>query len=193
MGHSHPSTTADSRFAMRLEAVGEPLVPFEGPIPVPDAGELLIEVAACGVCRTDLHVIDGEVPVRLPIVPGHEIVGRIAAIGEGVRGRAIGDRIGVPWLGGACGTCRYCLEDRENLCDRPVFTGATRDGGFSTHVVADARYCLPLPQGLADVEAAPLFCAGLIGYRSLVAAGPAPALGIYGFGAAAHIIAQVAL
>src|SRR5690606_26966309 len=132
-------------------------------ISVPGPGELLVEVLACGVCRTDLHVVDGEIPARYPIVPGHEIVGRIAALGEGVTGMAIGGRVGIPWLGKACGTCRYCREGRENLCDHPEFTGATRDGGYATHALADARFCFPLPEGLGDLEAAPLLCAGLIG------------------------------
>jgi propanol-preferring alcohol dehydrogenase len=154
---------------------------------------VLIEVLACGVCRTDLHVIDGELPhPKLPIVPGHEIVGRIAAVGPGVRGFAPGARVGVPWLGAACGICAYCLSGRENLCDAPTFTGYTRDGGYATHTLANARFCYALPDQLDPAEAAPLLCAGLIGWRSYRMAGEAPALGLYGFGAAAHILAQVA-
>jgi propanol-preferring alcohol dehydrogenase len=162
-------------------------------VPSPAPGEVLIEVAACGVCRTDVHIVDGEVPARLPVVPGHEIVGRVAALGERVEGVAIGERIGVPWLGGTCGRCPYCRSGRENLCDRPVFTGATRDGGYATHVTADARFCFPLPDGIGDVAAAPLLCAGLIGWRSLQMAGDGRTIGLYGFGAAAHIVAQVAI
>jgi propanol-preferring alcohol dehydrogenase len=178
--------------AMELDRVGGPLRLVERAVPVPGAGELLVEVAACGVCRTDLHIVDGEIHGALPIVPGHEIVGRVAAIGEGVEGFRVGDRVGVPWLGRTCGVCRYCRSDRENLCDDPLFTGFTRDGGFATHAVADARYSFPIPDAIGDDEAAPLLCAGLIGYRSLKLAGEAEVLGIYGVGAAAHILAQVA-
>jgi alcohol dehydrogenase, propanol-preferring len=166
----------------------------ERPAPVPAAGEILIEISACGVCRTDLHVVDGELPdPRLPIIPGHEIVGRVAARGEGVSGLPIGARVGVPWLGATCGVCPYCRDGRENLCDRPLFTGYTRDGGFATHTVADARYCFALPQDEDDAGLAPLMCAGLIGWRSYRMAGAGESLGIYGFGAAAHILAQVAV
>jgi alcohol dehydrogenase, propanol-preferring len=163
------------------------------PDPAPGEGELLIDVHACGVCRTDLHVVDGDLehPKR-PVIPGHEIVGTVAALGRGVTGFAPGDRIGVPWLGHTCGHCRFCTNGRENLCDAPGFTGYTIDGGYATRTVADARYCFHLPRQYSDVEAAPLLCAGLIGYRSLVMAGDAPRIGIYGFGAAAHIVAQVA-
>ncbi len=162
--------------------------------PVPAAGEILIEISACGVCRTDLHVVDGELPdPRLPIVPGHEIVGRVAACGDGVSGLAIGARVGVPWLGATCGVCPYCRDGRENLCDRPLFTGYTRDGGFATHTVADARYCFALAEDVDDAGLAPLMCAGLIGWRSYRMAGAGESLGIYGFGAAAHILAQVAI
>ncbi|HKR47004.1 MAG TPA: zinc-dependent alcohol dehydrogenase family protein [Paraburkholderia sp.] len=163
------------------------------PDPAPDAGELLIDVRACGVCRTDLHVVDGDLahPKR-PLIPGHEIVGTVAALGVGVTGFAPGDRVGVPWLGHTCGHCRFCGEGRENLCDAPGFTGYTIDGGYATRTVADARYCFHLPRQYNDVEAAPLLCAGLIGYRSLAMAGDARRIGIYGFGAAAHIVAQVA-
>ncbi|MEZ5788908.1 MAG: zinc-dependent alcohol dehydrogenase family protein [Xanthobacteraceae bacterium] len=179
--------------AMVLDRPGVPLAMRERETPAPGRGELLIEIAACGVCRTDLHVVDGELPrPKLPIVPGHEIVGRVAAVGEGVRGFALGERVGVPWLGWTCGVCPYCRTDRENLCDAPLFTGYTRDGGYATHTIADERYCFPLPEGLGDAETAPLLCAGLIGWRSYRMAGDGAALGLYGFGAAAHILAQVA-
>jgi propanol-preferring alcohol dehydrogenase len=155
---------------------------------------LLIDIHACGVCRTDLHVVDGELahPKR-PIIPGHEIVGTVAALGNDVAGFQVGDRVGVPWIGHTCGHCRYCTSGRENLCDAPGFTGYTIDGGYAERTVADARYCLHLPERYSDLEAAPLLCAGLIGYRTLSMAGDARAIGIYGFGAAAHIVAQVAL
>lgn len=159
----------------------------------PGPGELLVEVLACGVCRTDLHVVDGEIPANYPIVPGHEIVGRITALGTGVREFRLGQRIGIPWLGKACGHCPYCREGHENLCDDPEFTGATRDGGYASHAVADARFCFPLPENLGDSEAAPLLCAGLIGWRAYRKAGSGRRLGLYGFGAAAHILAQIAL
>jgi propanol-preferring alcohol dehydrogenase len=162
-------------------------------VPAPGPGELLVEVLACGVCRTDLHVVDGEIPANYPIVPGHEIVGQVVALGDGVSGFAIGQRVGIPWLGKACGTCSYCCEGRENLCDNPEFTGATRDGGYASHAVADARFCFPLPEGLSNLEAAPLLCAGLIGWRAYRMAGKGKRLGLYGFGAAAHILAQLAL
>ncbi|WP_069261959.1 zinc-dependent alcohol dehydrogenase family protein [Paraburkholderia nodosa] len=163
------------------------------PDPAPGAGELLIDVRACGVCRTDLHVVDGDLahPKR-PLIPGHEIVGTVAALGAGVTGFAPGDRVGVPWLGRTCGHCRFCADGRENLCDAPGFTGYTIDGGYATRTVADARYSFHLPRQYSDLEAAPLLCAGLIGYRSLAMAGDARRIGIYGFGAAAHIVAQVA-
>ncbi|MBY8826519.1 zinc-dependent alcohol dehydrogenase family protein [Hephaestia sp. CMS5P-6] len=177
---------------MQLDRVGAALRRVERPMPQPGPGELRVRVLACGVCRTDLHVIDGEVPANLPIVPGHEIVGRVEALGDSVAGVAIGDRVGIPWLGATCGICPYCRSGHENLCDHPVFTGATRDGGYATHAVADARFCLPIPGGFGDVEAAPLLCAGLIGYRSLVMAGDGQRIGLYGFGASAHIIAQIA-
>ena len=162
--------------------------------PQPAAGQLLIDIHACGVCRTDLHVVDGELahPKR-PIIPGHEIVGTVAALGNDVAGFQVGDRVGVPWIGHTCGHCRYCTSGRENLCDAPGFTGYTIDGGYAERTVADARYCLHLPERYSDLEAAPLLCAGLIGYRTLSMAGDARAIGIYGFGAAAHIVAQVAL
>lgn len=179
--------------AMRLHAVGGPLIPAEEAVPEPGPGEVRIRVSACGVCRTDLHILDGEVGARLPVAPGHEIVGRVEALGPGTDEVAIGDRVGVPWLGGACGRCRWCREGRENLCDRPVFTGCSRDGGYASHVVADARFLLRLPQRFGDEEAAPLLCAGLIGWRSLRLAGDPAVVGLYGFGAAAHIVAQVAI
>jgi len=178
--------------AMQIDAPGKPLRRVERGVPRPSGGQVLIEVSACGVCRTDLHVIDGEVRARYPIVPGHEIVGRILEMGEDVAGFERGQRVGVPWLGHTCGSCHYCRIGRENLCDRPEFTGATRDGGYATHVVADAHYCFALPDRLSDVEAAPLLCAGLIGWRALRLAGDGKRLGFYGFGAAAHILAQVA-
>jgi propanol-preferring alcohol dehydrogenase len=178
---------------MVLERPREPLRLVERPDPEPSDGEVRIEIRACGVCRTDLHVVDGELPdPKLPIVPGHEIVGRIDAIGRGVSGPAIGARVGVPWLGRTCGHCQFCLSGRENLCDHPLFTGYTRDGGYATHVIADARYTFKLPDGGGDVATAPLLCAGLIGWRSLRLAGDGQKIGLYGFGAAAHIIAQVA-
>jgi len=179
--------------AMELRAPKTALELVEKPVPAPARGELLAEVLACGVCRTDLHIIDGDIADHLPIVPGHEVVGRILALGEGVHGFKIGDRIGVPWLGHACGHCPYCWSGRENLCDAPVFTGFTRDGGFATHIVADAAFCFPIPEAFDDAHAAPLLCAGLIGYRSLRLAGEGRRIGLYGFGAAAHILAQIAV
>ena len=192
--------------AMVLETALTPLRIRELPTPVPAAREILLEVAACGVCRTDLHVVDGELPnPKLPLIPGHEIVGRVAALGADVAGFAVGERIGVPWLGYTCGVCPYCRAGRENLCDRPLFTGYTRDGGYATHTLADARFCFPLPERRDDAEIAPFLCAGLIGWRSYRMAGAQwkgqgagsegeslKALGLYGFGAAAHILAQVA-
>jgi alcohol dehydrogenase, propanol-preferring len=179
--------------AMQLDAPGTPLRPVERPVPEPGRGELLIEVSACGVCRTDLHIADGDLAGLLPIVPGHEVVGRVAGLGPATDGFALGERVGVPWLARTCGVCVYCTGGRENLCDAPLFTGFTRDGGYASHLVADAAFCFPIPDRFTDVEAAPLLCAGLIGYRSLVMAGEAPVLGLYGFGAAAHILAQLAL
>jgi propanol-preferring alcohol dehydrogenase len=179
---------------MVLDRPSTPLVLRERPVPQPAAGEILVEIAACGVCRTDLHVVDGELPhPKLPIVPGHEIVGRVVEMGAGVSGFTRGERVGVPWLGYTCGVCPYCRSGRENLCDRPLFTGYTRDGGYATHTVADARFCFPLPEKPDAAEAAPLLCAGLIGWRSYRMAGAGGALGLYGFGAAAHILAQVAV
>ncbi|MGA8277372.1 MAG: zinc-dependent alcohol dehydrogenase family protein [Rhodanobacteraceae bacterium] len=159
----------------------------------PGPGEIRVQVTACGVCRTDLHVVDGELPEpKLPIIPGHEIVGRIDAIGAGVTDVQVGERVGIPWLAHTCGACAYCLDDRENLCDHPQFTGYTRDGGFATAMIADARYAFPLGETGEDASLAPLLCAGLIGWRSLLIAGKGTRLGLYGFGAAAHIVAQVA-
>jgi propanol-preferring alcohol dehydrogenase len=179
--------------AMVLKAAGSPLRLTELPIPEPSPRQLRLRVLACGVCRTDLHIFDGELTEpKLPLVPGHEIVGRVEALGSEVKGFAIGDRVGVPWLGFTDGTCPYCRNDQENLCDGARFTGYQIDGGYASHTVADARYCFHLPDGYSDAEAAPLLCAGLIGYRSLKMTGDAARLGIYGFGAAAHIVAQVA-
>ncbi len=178
---------------MLLEAPGQPLRLAEVPVPSPGPAQVLLRVRACGVCRTDLHVADGELPnPKLPLVLGHEIVGVVEACGAGVQRFAPGDRVGVPWLGWTCGTCRYCRSGRENLCDYARFTGYQLDGGYAEYAVADERYCFPIPSRYNDMEAAPLLCAGLIGYRSLVAAGDGERLGIYGFGAAAHIIVQVA-
>ncbi len=179
--------------AMVLAAPGRPLEAREVPRPEAGPGGLLIRVAACAVCRTDLHVVDGDLKQpKLPIIPGHEIVGRVEQVGEGVRGFAAGDRVGVPWLGWTCGECRYCRTGQENLCPNARFTGYQIDGGYADYAVADARYCFAIPDAYADAEAAPLLCAGLIGYRSLMMAGDAERLGIFGFGAAAHIVAQVA-
>lgn len=179
--------------AMCLMSPGTPLQRADLPIPEPKPTEVRIQVHACGVCRTDLHVVDGDLPELRPmIVPGHEAVGTVDAIGDQVDRFTPGQRVGVPWLGWTCGECEYCRVGRENLCDRPRFTGYTLDGGYAEYLVADERYCFPIPDGYSDAEAAPLLCAGLIGYRSLVAAGDARRLGIYGFGAAAHIVAQVA-
>ena len=178
--------------AMQLEAARAPLRPSDLPLPAPRAGEVRIKIAACGVCRTDLHILDGEVAApRLPLTPGHEIVGTVAALGPGVRSLALGERVGVPWLGWTCGTCAFCRSGRENLCDSARFTGFQLDGGYAEYTVADARYCFGIPAGFSDVAAAPLLCAGLIGYRTLKLAGAAERIGIYGFGAAAHIVAQV--
>ncbi len=180
--------------AMVLEGPGRALVEADVPDPTPGPGQVLLRVRACGVCRTDLHIVDGELPdPRLPLVPGHQIVGEVLDAGPGVGGIVAGDRVGVPWLGWTCGECRYCTTGRENLCDRARFTGYHLDGGYAELAVADAGFCLPLPEGFGDLEAAPLLCAGLIGYRSLRMAGDAERIGIYGFGAAAHIVAQVAL
>lgn len=178
---------------MLLRAPGTALALAELPDPVAGPGEVLVRVRACGVCRTDLHVVDGEIPdAHSPIVPGHEIVGTVAATGPGVTGFAPGDRVGVPWLARTCGTCAYCRSGRENLCEAAAFTGCTVNGGYAEYAVADARYCFALPDGFTDVELAPWLCAGLIGHRALRMAGDARRIGIYGFGAAAHIVTQVA-
>ena len=179
--------------AQLLTAVGQPLVAADRRPPVPALGQVLIRVHACAVCRTDLHVVDGELPEpKLPLVPGHEIVGTVVETGRAVDLFSVGDRVGVPWLGWTCGACAYCRSGHENLCDRARFTGYQIDGGYAELTVADQRYCFPMPADYGDVEAAPLLCAGLIGYRALRLAGDGERVGIYGFGAAAHIIAQVA-
>ena len=179
--------------AMVFHRVGQRLALEERPIPEPGAGEVSIRISACGVCRTDLHIVDGELSrPRLPLVPGHEAIGKIARLGAGVEGLAVGERVGMPWLGWTCGACRYCRAGRENLCASAAFNGYTRDGGYADYALADARYCFPVGGDLTDAEAAPLLCAGLIGYRSLRMAGDAESVGLYGFGAAAHIVAQVA-
>lgn len=179
--------------AMLLDAPGRALRPAEIPTPEPGPGQVLVRVKACAVCRTDLHVVDGELPrPKLPLVPGHEIVGEVVGLGAGVASFRRGERVGIPWLGHTCGTCPYCRAGQENLCDAPGFTGYTLDGGYADHAVADAAYCFRLPERYGDAEAAPLLCAGLIGYRSLRMAGDPQRLGIYGFGAAAHIVAQLA-
>ncbi|MGZ3252890.1 MAG: alcohol dehydrogenase catalytic domain-containing protein, partial [Burkholderiaceae bacterium] len=180
-------------FAMLLDAPNKSLRPARVAIPVPDRHQILIKVRACGVCRTDLHIIDGDLPMhKSPLIIGHEIVGTIAQIGAHVDGFVAGERVGVPWLGGTCRHCSYCLSNRENLCDTPVFTGYDVDGGYAEYVAADARYCFHLPVRYDDAHAAPLLCAGLIGYRAYAMTGDARRLGLYGFGAAAHIIVQVA-
>lgn len=179
--------------AMVLTAIGQPLQLKECPDPEPGKGEVRLRIEACGVCRTDLHVIDGELPdVKPPVIPGHEIVGIVDQLGSGVTEMAVGDRVGVPWLGHTCGVCRYCIGGEENLCDLPQFTGYTRPGGFASHVIADAAYCVALTDYPDPVAAAPLLCAGLIGWRCLMKTGDARTIGLYGFGAAAHIVTQVA-
>lgn len=179
-------------FAMRLHKPGTPLQWEELPDPIPGPGEIRVKVLACGVCRTDLHVVDGDLThPQLPVTPGHEIVGRIDALGVGVSTLALGQRVGIPWLGHTCGHCPYCTSHHENLCDHPVFTGYTRDGGYATMAVADARFAFPWGEDGSDIDLAPLLCAGLIGWRSLAKTGDAQKVGLYGFGAAAHIIAQV--
>src|ERR1039457_3506445 len=179
--------------AMILNKTRTPLECTELPDRTPGPGESRINVVACGICRTDLHVLDGYLPdPKFPIIPGHEIVGRIELLGEGVEGLSVGQRVGVPWLGYTCGVCPYCLAGRENLCDRPLFTGYTRDGGYATATIADARYAFPLGEEETDIALAPLLCAGLIGWRSLMMAGEGKAIGLYGFGAAGHIVAQIA-
>ena len=179
--------------AMVLEQVGRGLRTTERPVPRPGPGQVLLQVCACAVCRTDLHVVDGELPdLQLPIVPGHEIVGRVVETGRATERFPVGARVGVPWLGWTCGQCEYCRSGRENLCRRARFTGYQIDGGYAEYTVADERYCFALPDAYSDAEAAPLLCAGLIGYRTLRMSGDARRIGIYGFGAAAHIVAQVA-
>jgi propanol-preferring alcohol dehydrogenase len=179
---------------MSFNGPGEPLAEVERPDPEPGPGQLLLRVHACGVCRTDLHIVDGElVPPRLPVVPGHQVVGTVLAAGTGADTALEGTRVGVPWLAWTDGDCRFCRSGRENLCDRARFTGLDVDGGYATHVLADAPFCHPLPDGFGDLEAAPLLCAGLIGHRTLRLAGDPERLGLYGFGAAAHIVAQVAI
>jgi alcohol dehydrogenase, propanol-preferring len=179
--------------AMLFKKAGEPLRKTELAVPMPGPGQVLIHVRACAVCRTDLHVIDGELGhPKLPLIPGHEIVGTVEQLGAGATRFKIGDRVGVPWLGWTCGHCEFCLNGKENLCDQAKFTGYTLDGGYADFTVSDQRFCFPIPDSYSDPEAAPLLCAGLIGYRSLVKAGNSKRLGIYGFGAAAHIVAQVA-
>lgn len=178
---------------MVLHKQSEPLELRDVPVPEPGPAQIRIRVRACGVCRTDLHVLDGELPdPKLPLVMGHQIVGMVDALGDGVDAFAEGDRVGVPWLGSSCGTCRYCKDGRENLCDEARYTGYQIDGGFAEYTVADARYAFPIPEGFPDVQAAPLLCAGLIGYRAYRMAGDGKRIGLYGFGAAAHILAQVA-
>lgn len=178
--------------AMVLHKVRTPLAMEERPVPSPGPGEIRVAVEACAVCRTDLHVVDGDLlQPKLPLIPGHEIVGRVEALGTGVRHHQLGERVGIPWLGHTCGQCPYCVSGHENLCDKPLFTGYTRDGGFASHAIADETYAFSLPDEGDPVAMAPLLCAGLIGWRSLVVAGPGEKIGIYGFGAAAHIITQV--
>jgi alcohol dehydrogenase, propanol-preferring len=178
---------------MILDVPGEPLRVAEVPVPEPEEGQLLLRVHCCAVCRTDLHVVDGELPhPRLPLIPGHQIVGIVQKISERADGFTVGDRVGVPWLGWTDGECRYCLSGRENLCENARFTGYQIDGGYAEYALADTRFCFPIPEGYPDLQAAPLLCAGLIGHRSLRFAGDAERLGLYGFGASAHIVAQVA-
>lgn len=182
---------------MELETAGRPLRAARRPDPLAGPGEVALRVLACGVCRTDLHVVDGDLPERRPhIVPGHEVVGVVEGLGADVVGLAVGDRVGVPWLGWTCGRCKWCLEGAENLCDAAAFTGWTRDGGYADRIVADARYCFAIPDAYGDAEAAPLLCAGLIGFRAwrkACEARPVKRLGLYGFGAAAHLLAQLAI
>jgi propanol-preferring alcohol dehydrogenase len=179
--------------AMVLQSSQQQLISCDMPLPTVGRGQLLVRVAACAVCRTDLHVIDGELPnPKLPLIPGHEIVGRVEGLGDGVGEFSVGERVGVPWLGWTCGECKFCRSNRENLCERARFTGYTIDGGYAEFTVADARFCFRIPDEYDDISATPLLCAGLIGYRSLRMTGNARQIGIYGFGAAAHIVAQVA-
>lgn len=189
-----PSSPPVTPHAMVLLATGAPLRAEALTLVSPGAGEVRIRIEACGVCRTDLHVVDGELPhIGTPVVPGHEIVGRVEAVGDGVTWPVPGERVGVPWLGGTCQACEFCRDGRENLCDRPEFTGYTRAGGFATHVTARAAYCVSLPDAADPVALAPLLCAGLIGWRALRHAGDGTHIGLYGFGASAHIVAQIAI
>ena len=196
MNNPARSSATESAIVARAQRLRRPRAPLEieaVSIATPGEWEALIAVTACGVCRTDLHLLDGELPdARFPVTPGHEIVGRVIRLGAAVTALAIGDRVGVPWLAHTCGHCRYCTSGAENLCDRPAFTGYTVDGGYATHVVTDSRFCLPIPDCYTDVEAAPLLCAGLIGYRAYRACEGAKSIGLYGFGAAAHLLVQVA-
>lgn len=178
--------------AMQFSQAGMPLEMVERTVSSPGPGQILLEIAACGVCRTDLHIADGDIRGALPIVPGHEIVGRVIAKGDLVTRFELGDRVGVPWLGSTCGRCHYCLKRQENLCDDPVFTGFSVDGGFASHTLAEADYCFAIPETIDDAHAAPLLCAGLIGYRAFSMCGDARRIGFYGFGASAHILAQLA-
>ena len=186
-------TIIQDAWAMACDGPGQGLRRERRSFCRPKGHEVLVKVLACGVCRTDLHVLDGDIPASYPIVPGHEIVGEILAVGDKVSGLSKGMRIGIPWLGQICGQCQYCKSGQENLCDSPEFTGATRDGGYATHAIADSNFCFPLPEGIGDVEVAPLLCAGLIGWRAYRMTGNACKIGLYGFGAAAHILAQLAL
>ncbi|WP_291169655.1 zinc-dependent alcohol dehydrogenase family protein, partial [Hyphomicrobium sp.] len=180
--------------AMEFSGAGVPLRPAYRSVKLPTGRNLLVRVGACGICRTDLHVLDGDLPHPKPhVIPGHEVIGRVEAIGPSVRGIKVGDRVGVPWLGYTCGRCSYCRSGRENLCERPKFTGYTLDGGYAEFITADSHYAFPIPPAYSDAEAAPLMCAGLIGYRSWKLVRSARRLGIYGFGAAAHIVAQLAV
>jgi len=196
MNNPSDPTMPDVMRVMRLTVPGEPLVLDHLPVPNPAPGDVLLKVLACGVCRTDLHILDGDLPPhQAGIVPGHEVVGRVVAKGSAVTRFRIGDRVGIPWLGGTCGHCAYCTERNENLCDTPVFTGYDRHGGFADYALADARFCFALPDAYDDLHAAPLLCAGLIGFRAYRLSGVSGPmkLGLYGFGAAAHIICQVAV
>ena len=179
--------------AAQLEKIGDPLKLVEIEMPSPGDGEVLIRNFVCGVCRTDLHIVDGELPAqKLPLIPGHQIVGEVVRTGEGVHSFVFGDRVGIPWLGWTCGNCRFCISDQENLCDSARFTGYHRNGGFAEYCVADARYCFSIPAGFTELQAAPLLCAGLIGYRAYRMTGNAESIGFYGFGSAAHLLLQVA-
>lgn len=189
---SMESTPGRTMLAMQLTAPGTPLRPAHLPVPTPDAGQVLLRVEACGVCRTDLHLLDGEVTAACPVVPGHEVVGRVASLGPGVTGMRRGDRVGAGWLAGACGACPACMRGEENLCDAIRFNGCHRDGGYAQYMLAEAAYTYPIPAMYDAAHAAPLLCAGLIGYRTYAMAGSAERLGIYGFGAAAHLLVQLA-